>query len=81
MGLSSFDIIGVIVSLIILVLFIATASIGKECYNQNPTFAKTKPDNDGYLKWSIGVPVVGIFALAGMTYLAAISQPWYITLL
>ena len=68
------EIIYGIVVLIILVLFIATSSIGKECYNKNLTFAKTNPNNDTYLKWSIGVPVVGIFVLAGMTYLKAVSQ-------
>ena len=69
MALTTFDIIGVVVLFVVLILSIATASIGKECYNENLTFAKTKPSNDAYMGWAVGVPVVGVIALAGFTYL------------
>ena len=73
MALSTFDIFGVGVLLFVLILSIATASIGGECYNQNPTFAKTKPGNDTYLGFAVAAPVVGIVALTGFTYLLHIA--------
>ena len=58
--------IGVVV-ILILVLSIATASIGKECYNENKTWgedAKRKA-NSNYLTVGIWAPIVAMFAVAG----------------
>ena len=59
-------VIGVVV-ILILVLSIATASIGKECYNENKLWgedAKRKA-NSNYLTVGIWAPIVAIFAVAG----------------
>ena len=59
-------VIGVVV-ILILVLSIATASIGKECYNENKLWGedKIRKANSNYLTVGIWAPIVAIFAVAG----------------
>ena len=59
-------IIGVVV-VMVLVLCIATASIGKECYNENKTWGEDakRKGNSNYLTVGIWAPIVAIFAVGG----------------
>lgn len=41
--------------IIAFVYLIAISSMGVECYNENPAFAKTKDRNKGFLDWSVGI--------------------------
>jgi hypothetical protein len=58
--------IGVVV-IMVLVLCIATASIGKECYNDNKLYGDDpkRKGNSNYLTAGIWAPIVAIFAIGG----------------
>ena len=70
-------IIGVVV-ILILVLSIATASIGKECYNENKTWGedKIRKGNSNYLTVGIWAPIIAILAVGGgLAYMQMTGQP------
>ena len=70
-------VIGVVV-ILILVLSIATASIGKECYNENKLWGedKIRKGNSNYLTVGIWAPIVAMFAVAGgLAYAQMTGQP------
>jgi hypothetical protein len=57
-----------IVLMLIMILCISTASIGKECYIKNEAWAKDKPINNNYLTAGIVIPIVGFFIIGFMAY-------------
>jgi hypothetical protein len=64
-----------IVLMVIMILCISTASIGKECYIKNEAWAKGKPPiNNNYLTAGIVIPIVGFFIIGFIAYLRVRSH-------
>jgi hypothetical protein len=56
--------------LITAILLVANASIGKQCYNDNPAYGKSKKSNNSFMTYMIGAGVCLIIVSFGLMYMS-----------